>query len=158
MDLSGSPFALRPMSTSAPGTNTSQKEAIVQTLKEKGLRVTPQRFAVYANLLQRTDHPTVDQLLHDLNQDLPVSSQATIYSTLEALQGVGLVREVLLEPGVTRYDANVESHHHFCCRQCGAIEDIPWQAFHNLDLQQLRQGLQADRYEVTVSGVCDRCH
>lgn len=135
----------------------NSKEAIVQTLKAKGLRVTPQRFAVYANLLQRDDHPTVEQLLHDLNQDLPVSSQATIYSTLEALQAVGLVREVLLEPGVTRYDANVDSHHHFRCRHCGTIEDIPWQTFHNLNLQQLRDGLQADEYEVTVLGVCDRC-
>ncbi len=135
----------------------NSKEAIVQTLKSKGLRVTPQRFAVYANLLQRDDHPTVEQLLHDLNQDLPVSSQATIYSTLEALQGVGLVREVLLEPGVTRYDAHVDSHHHFRCRHCGTIEDIPWQAFQNLDLQQIRDGLQAQEYEVTVWGVCDRC-
>lgn len=135
----------------------NSKEAIVQTLKSKGLRVTPQRFAVYANLLQRDDHPTVEQLLHDLNQDLPVSSQATIYSTLEALQTVGLVREVLLEPGVTRYDANVDSHHHFRCRRCGTIEDIPWQTFYNLDLQQLRAGLQPDEYEVTVLGVCDRC-
>lgn len=133
------------------------KEAIVQTLKEKGLRVTPQRFAVYANLRSRQDHPTVDQLLHDLNQELPVSSQATVYTSLQALQTVGLVREVLLEPGVTRYDANVERHHHFRCRGCGAIEDIPWAAFHTLNLDDVRAGLRVDEYEITVYGVCDRC-
>lgn len=135
----------------------SQKETIVQTLKDKGLRVTPQRFAVYANLLARQDHPTVDQLLQDLNQELPVSSQATIYTSLQALQAAGLVREVLLEPGVTRYDANVDRHHHFRCRCCGAIEDVPWTAFHELNLQHVRAGLHADAYEVTVYGVCDRC-
>ncbi|MEB3148541.1 MAG: transcriptional repressor, partial [Sphaerospermopsis sp.] len=51
-----------------------EANAIIQTLKSKGLRVTPQRFAVYANLLSRTDHPTVEQILTDLNKDFPVSS------------------------------------------------------------------------------------
>jgi Fur family peroxide stress response transcriptional regulator len=135
----------------------SQKDVIVQALKSKGLRVTPQRFAVYANLRSRQDHPTVDQLLHDLNQDFPVSSQATIYTSLQALQAAGLVREVLLEPGVTRYDANVDRHHHFRCRSCGEIEDIPWTNFAALDITNVRKGLQADSYEVTVYGLCDRC-
>lgn len=135
----------------------SQKDVIVQALKEKGLRVTPQRFAVYANLRSRQDHPTVDQLLHDLNQEFPVSSQATIYTSLQALQAAGLVREVLLEPGVTRYDANVDRHHHFRCHKCGEIEDIPWTNFAALDIRNVRDGLQAESYEVTVYGLCDRC-
>ncbi|WP_017651378.1 Fur family transcriptional regulator [Fortiea contorta] len=134
-----------------------QASAIVQTLKSKGLRVTPQRFAVYANLLSRADHPTVDQLLTDLNKDFPVSSQATIYTSLQALTEVGLVREVLLEEGVCRYDANVQPHHHFCCCRCGAIEDIAWDTFEYIQLKSLRPGLRGETYEVTVRGVCDRC-
>ena len=131
-------------------------DAVVQVLKEKGLRVTPQRYAVYANLLNRDDHPSVDQLLSDLNQDFPVSSQATVYSSLKALEAAGLVREVLLE-GVSRYDANIGPHHHFHCQCCGAIEDIAWGTFPSLDMTQLRQGLTPQRYEVMVEGVCDRC-
>jgi Fur family peroxide stress response transcriptional regulator len=134
-----------------------QASAIVQTLKSKGLRITPQRFAVYANLLSRTDHPTVEQILTDLNQDFPVSSQATIYSSLQVLQEVGLVREVLLESGVARYDANTQPHHHFYCRQCSAIEDIAWDIFQPLQFQNLRHGLQVEAYEVKVEGLCDRC-
>lgn len=136
-----------------------QKEAnaIVETLKSKGLRVTPQRFAVYANLLSRTDHPTVEQLLTDLNKDFPVSSQATIYSSLQALREVGLVREVLLQEGVSRYDANVQPHHHFCCHQCGAIEDIAWETFQCVELKNLRPGLRGETYEVTVQGLCNTC-
>jgi Fur family peroxide stress response transcriptional regulator len=132
-------------------------DAIVDSLKSRGLRVTPQRFAVYANLLERTDHPTVEQLLSDLNQAGPVSSQATIYNSLQALREVGLVREVLLEEGVVRYDANVDPHHHFRCHQCGHIEDIPWESFRGLVESPLRPGLKPDSYEVTVMGVCDRC-
>jgi Fur family transcriptional regulator, peroxide stress response regulator len=131
--------------------------AVVETLKDKGLRVTPQRCAVYAHLLSRTDHPTVEQLLRDLNQSFPISSQATVYSSLQALQNAGLVREVLLEEGVSRYDANVMPHHHFQCRGCGSIEDIGWSALPLLSLQGLRPGLSAEGYEVTVHGMCDRC-
>ncbi|WGV27347.1 Fur family transcriptional regulator [Halotia branconii] len=134
-----------------------QASAIVQTLKSRGLRVTPQRFAVYANLLSRADHPTVEQILTELNKDFPVSSQATIYSSLQALREVGLVREVLLEQGVSRYDAKVEPHHHFCCRQCGAIEDIAWNNFQCIEMKNLRPGLRGETYEVTVQGLCDRC-
>lgn len=137
--------------------SSSQTNAIVDTLKAKGLRVTPQRYSVYANLLARTDHPTVEQLLGDLNREFPVSSQATVYTSLQALKDVGLVREVLLEEGVSRYDANIKPHHHFRCRHCGSIEDVAWQTFPELNLNPLRTGLTAEKYEVTVHGLCDRC-
>jgi len=132
-------------------------EEIVQTLKRKQLRVTPQRFAVYANLLSRTDHPTAEQILNDLNQDAPVSSQATIYNCLQTLREVGLIREVLLEEGNCRYDANVEPHHHFRCGSCGAIADIPWQALQTIDLNHLNPDWQVSGYEVTVHGTCEAC-
>ncbi len=132
-------------------------DVVVKTLKGKGLRVTPQRCAVYDNLLNRQDHPTVEQLMRDLNQSFPMSSQATVYSSLQALREAGLVREVLLEEGVSRYDANVEPHHHFRCRCCGAIEDISWTMLTPLNLEGLRAGLKPEQYEVAVHGVCDHC-
>ncbi len=134
-----------------------QADKIVQTLKSKGLRVTPQRFAVYSNLLNRQDHPTAEQILISLNQNSPTSSQATIYSSLQALRDVGLVREVLLEEGVCRYDANVSSHHHFRCNKCKSIEDIDWEQVEGISFKNIRAGLTVDKYELTVQGVCDRC-
>ena len=134
-----------------------QASEIVQILKQRGLRVTPQRFAVYANLRSRTDHPTVESLLVDINAEAPTASQATVYSALQALRDANLVREVLLEEGVVRYDANVAAHHHFRCRCCGTIEDIPWESFQDMSMGSLRSGLKPENYEVTVSGVCDRC-
>jgi Fur family peroxide stress response transcriptional regulator len=95
--------------------------------------------------------------MRDLNHEAPTSSQATVYAALQALREVGLVREVLLEEGVSRYDANVAPHHHFRCNCCGAIEDINWNTFPDIDVSQLRQGLKVERYEVTVEGVCDVC-
>ncbi|MBF2056192.1 MAG: transcriptional repressor [Cyanobacterium sp. T60_A2020_053] len=132
-------------------------DEIIQILRAKGLRVTPQRYAVYSNLLHREDHPTAEQILIDLNQEAPTLSQATIYLSLQTLRDVGLIREVLLEEGRCRYDANVDPHHHFRCRCCGNIEDIAWDSFANLSLHKLRSGLDGERYEVIVEGKCDLC-
>lgn len=136
--------------------NNYSATEIKRKMQSKGLRITPQRFAVYANLLSRSDHPTVEEILTEVNRELPISSKATIYSALTVLREVGLVKEVLLEEGVTRYDANVKPHHHFCCQNCGAIVDIDWETFSNLQLDQLPPGLDVESYEVIVKGKCDR--
>jgi Fe2+ or Zn2+ uptake regulation protein len=142
-----------------------QEQNIISLMKSKGLRITPQRYAVYANLLSRCDHPTVEQILTDINQDLPISSQASVYSALTVLRKCGLVREVLLEEGVTRFDANVNPHHHFICEQCGTITDLDWTIFGDLNALQSRligdsapsSNIQVNSYEVTVKGICSKC-
>ena len=136
---------------------SASTDAIVLTMKQQGLRVTPQRFAVYANLLQRFDHPTAEQILTELNNDGPVSSLATVYSSLLALRTAGLIKEVLLEAGVGRYDAKIQPHHHLCCNNCGSIEDLPWQTFANFDLSQVASQFQTQTYEVVVRGICQSC-
>lgn len=135
-------------------TSTDQ---IIKILKSKGLRITPQRFGVYSNLLHRSDHPTAEQILKDLNQNAPTLSQATIYLCLQTLRDVGLIRVVLLEEGICRYDANTLPHHHFRCRCCGQVEDIAWESFSNLSLHKLPSGLKVEKYEVTIEGKCNDC-
>ncbi|NJN76672.1 MAG: transcriptional repressor [Synechococcaceae cyanobacterium RL_1_2] len=137
--------------------NCSTK-TIKQIMQAKGLRVTPQRMAVYLNLLDRQDHPTVDDILHDINQILPIASKASVYSAVTTLRKVGLLKEVLLEEGITRYDANIQAHHHFVCRGCGVIKDIPLDFFPQLSLSSLPPGLTGDYCEITVKGYCDVCH
>lgn len=131
---------------------------ISQQMKQKGLRITPQRFAVYANLLSRHDHPTVDDILTEINREIPIASKASVYSALTVLRSVGLVREVLLDEGVTRYDAKVEPHHHFVCECCGQIQDLEWNVFQNLQINPLPTGFRVNAYEITVKGRCDRCN
>lgn len=126
-------------------------------LQQQGLRVTPQRYAVYANLLSRQDHPTVEAILQDINQDLPMASKAAVYGALSALREVGLIREVLLEEGITRYDARTEPHHHCCCQSCGSIRDLDWHAIDPISLDRLPAGFRSDRYEVTIWGQCKHC-
>ncbi|MEM9542096.1 MAG: Fur family transcriptional regulator [Cyanobacteria bacterium P01_E01_bin.42] len=132
-------------------------QTIKAQMKTKGLRITPQRLAVYANLLHRDDHPTVEAILRDINCELPIASKASVYSALTILREVGLVREVLLDEGVTRYDARIAPHHHIICQSCGAIADLDWDAVGELPIHRLPPGFQLESYEVILKGKCDCC-
>src|SRR5919112_3079789 len=97
-------------------------------LRGAELRLTPQRFAVLEYLTRAGGHPTADQIAAEINRRFPRASRATVYNTLKALRDAGLVREVATEEALTRYESNVEPHHHFVCRACGKMEDVPHDA------------------------------
>ncbi len=59
---------------------------IKRKMQSQGLRITPQRLAVYANLLSRSDHPTVEEILSEINRKLLIYSKAIIYSALTVLR------------------------------------------------------------------------
>jgi Fur family peroxide stress response transcriptional regulator len=106
-------------------THLSATEHIVTHLREAGLRVTPQRIAVYSELVRAHDHPTAADLFVRLRLDMPSLSQATIYNTLQVMAGMGLVRELSTTgEGPARYDADLHPHAHLVCTRCGRIDDF----------------------------------
>lgn len=130
----------------------------VRLLEQKGLKITPQRCAILNFLQQTTGHPTADQVAEHLNRDLPMTSRATVYNTLNTLRDVGLISEVTHEPGVLRYDANIGRHHHFICKTCGRLDDLDWEMFGKLPVEKLTdQYGRVDQVEVIVRGICREC-
>jgi Fe2+ or Zn2+ uptake regulation protein len=126
-------------------------------LREAELRLTPQRFAVLEYLTRAAGHPTADQIAADINRRFPRASRATVYNALKALRDAGLVREVATEEALTRYESNVEPHHHFVCRACGKIEDVPPEAFAAPPRVALEGGHEVETVEVVLRGLCGAC-
>lgn len=54
-----------------------------QILREKGLKVTPQRIAVYNMLRSTTQHPNAETIYKTLEPANPTMSLATVYKTLD---------------------------------------------------------------------------
>ena len=52
-------------------------------------------------------------------------SLATVYNTLHQFTAAGLLREVVVEPGRSYFDTNIDDHHHFFCETTGMLQDIP---------------------------------
>jgi Fur family peroxide stress response transcriptional regulator len=131
-------------------------EAIKQSLDDRGLRCTPQRYAVMAFLMEHPTHPTAAEIFEAVNRADPRSSRATIYNNLSDLVKAGLVREVAVEGRAARFDARGMRHYHFICDRCGDIEDMEWYnvpkpASGSLGKRILRE------CELIFRGLCTKC-
>jgi len=130
-------------------------EFFVKRCKETGLKITPQRMAVYEVLLKSDNHPTVEEIYEEVKKQYPYVSLATVYRTLETLENIGLVKKVCFWGNSARYDANTEEHHHLICEKCGKIEDVKLEQ--KLNIPKEFHGYKTESYSVNIYGVCPDC-
>ena len=97
---------------------------LAQAFRDQGLKVTPQRQLLFALLEGNTEHPTADGLYARASAQMPGISLRTVYTTLTDLVDMGELQAVTLGTGATRFDPNVDDHHHGVCDACGAIIDL----------------------------------
>src|SRR6267142_397881 len=106
------------------GQGAAPVEALDHVLRSRGERATRQRRAVYAALLERTDHPTAEALHRVARRRIPGMSLATVYTTLEVLVNAGLAGRLAGADGASHYDARTDGHDHRRCLGCGRIDDL----------------------------------
>ena len=131
-------------------------EAIKRSLEARGLRSTPQRYAVLAFLMEHNRHPTAAEIFEAVNRVDPRSSRATTYNNLRDLVQAGLVREVAAEGRAARFDAKGTQHHHFICDRCGHVEDMEWFDVPKPALAILGKRILRES-EVIFRGLCAKC-
>src|SRR6201987_6573625 len=95
-------------------------ERLIGKLRERRMRVTPQRIVIHRALCSESRHMTAEQVLTSVSDVLPGTSLPTVYSTLELLESLRLVRRVGTGNGALVFDSRVEPHAHTVCRRCGA--------------------------------------
>ena len=132
-------------------------QELTTALRERGMRVTPQRVVVHRALGELDRHVTADELLEAVTERLPSVSLPTIYATLELLEELGMVRR-LQRSGTTLFDPRTEPLHHLVCSTCGSVEDLDSQ----LDSAALeraagRHDFKPERVEAIVHGRCRDC-
>jgi Fur family transcriptional regulator, peroxide stress response regulator len=98
-------------------------EEIPKKLTEKGLKVTPQRIAVFEAVIKLKNHPTAENIIDYIRKAQPNIATATVYKVLDALVANDLIKKVQTEEEVMRYDALLERHHHLYSPESGRIED-----------------------------------
>lgn len=135
----------------------SVSDDLSSALRERGMRVTPQRVVLHRAVRELGRHVTADELLDFVADRLPNVSLPTIYATLDLLEELGMVRRVQ-RAGTTLFDPRTESHHHLICTACGSIEDLD----STLDTATLEHaaaehGFEHERIEAVVHGRCASC-
>lgn len=91
---------------------------------EHRLRVTPQRTAIYEELLLAGNHPSADLIYRRVRQKMPNISFDTVYRALLTFAETGISDIVAGFGGKRRFDADQRHHHHFYCLRCRAVFDF----------------------------------
>lgn len=124
--------------------------------RARGIRVTPQRLAVYRALAEDLAHPTAESVYVRLSKQLPGLSQATIYRTLQFLEDENLIRRVSSPGAIGRFDANIGPHQHLLCRVCGNLKDISIPALHTATIPKV-SGFTVEELDIRLVGLCETC-
>ncbi len=98
------------------------QQELVDRLRTRSVRVTPQRLAIAEAVLNSTDHPTVQQIYERVRDHFPSMTLATIYSTLGVLERSGLIQELPFER-MSRYEPNMDPHVNLVCIGCENVMD-----------------------------------
>src|SRR5580704_2708466 len=124
---------------------------ILTRLRSAGLRPTRQRLALARRLFDSAHrHVTAEQLHGEASAAAIKVSLATVYNTLHQFTAAGLLREVVVEPGRSYFDTNIDDHHHFFCESTGMLQDIPGTAVMVGRLPRAPAGTEISRVDVII--------
>ncbi len=139
-------------------------DELTQRFRERGLKMTPQRRAVFRALHDDHTHPSAEAVYERVAADVPGISLRTVYQTLNDLADMGEILHLELGTGAARFDANVEEpHHHLVCDGCGMVRDLvddaTWSTLTSTDHVGggLPDGFRVTSTEVVVRGRCAAC-
>lgn len=133
---------------------------LVNDLKERGLRVTPQRAIILESIEGLSGHITAEDIFGVVKEVNSYISLATVYRTLELLKELGLITESNMGTSTTHYALRTHgTHHHAVCRVCGKTMELPSSMFEPI-IEQLDSEFDfiADAHHMVVMGWCRECH
>lgn len=139
-----------------PGQPLSVDE-LSDRLRSRGLRVTGPRLVVYNTLAKQGGHRSADEVAAAITAAGPSLPRTSVYNALKALVDAGLADVVDAGPGTTLYEVRGESHHHFICRQCNALLDVPTEASVDGSLYSELPGAKVESAQVILRGLCPDC-
>ncbi|MBN1806778.1 MAG: transcriptional repressor [Sedimentisphaerales bacterium] len=126
--------------------------------RSAGLKITPQRIAIYRELIQTDDHPSAEMLYEKVKEKLPSISLDTVNRTLLTFNEIGVAFTVEGSGGAKRYDGGLHGHQHFKCIKCKRIIDFHHKPFDNIKLPaEISEKFTVLRKSVYIEGLCDLC-
>jgi len=126
--------------------------------QKMGLKITPQRMAVYQALLGTTEHPSAETVFREVRRASPTISLDTVNRTLLTLSEMGVAFVVEGSGDAKRFDANLKNHQHFKCLKCRRIIDFHHEPFDRIDVpENLASRFTVMRKTVYLEGFCDSC-
>ena len=134
-------------------------EQLITKLHDQGYRLTPQRMELVRLIAASEDHPSAARLYARIKAQFPTMSLATVYKTLDLLNGLGEVLEIDLHDDCHYDGIRPYPHPHVICTKCQKIVDGELDlSVRNLvsEIEQL-SGFSIERHQLDFYGLCPEC-
>ena len=126
--------------------------------RQAGLKITPQRTAIYKLLIETSEHPSTEMVFRKVRESFPNISLDTVNRTLLTLSDIGIAFVVEGSGDAKRFDANVQTHQHFKCTGCKKIIDFHYKPFDNIRVPSaIGRRCRVLRKTIYFEGLCERC-
>ena len=134
-------------------------ETMIQKMREKGCRITPQRIAILKVLSVSEGHPSVERIYEQVKQEFPTTSLATVYKNVSMLKDLGEVLELSFGIESSRYDGNKpKSHPHLICTDCKKIIDPDLASLNDVSMELTSEtGFKITNHRLDFFGICPDC-
>ena len=131
---------------------------VIEILRQRGLRMTPQRRAIVAEIMRTHGHISPTALSRKVQGEMPGVNASTIYRTLSLLEEVGVLAHAHMESGAEYHRAEEAEHVHLACSRCGAEDDLSMEEADALvRLIERHHEFRPDLTHFAISGMCVEC-
>lgn len=133
-------------------------EWFIEKCKSFGLKITPQRIAIFKEVLSSSEHPSAEKIYSALKKSHPNLSFDTVYRTLLTFVEMGLIQVVSGTGDSRRFDPMLKEHHHMVCLKCGSIIDFDYEEYNNLKAPtNIPDSFSPSKVRVVIEGICKNC-
>jgi len=133
-------------------------EDVLDRLRDRGLRMTPQRRAIVSEVMRTQGHISPAQVARKVQGEMPGVNASTVYRTLTLLEEIGLLQHAHLESGAEYHKAEEAQHVHLTCGRCGRDDALSIAEAGKLSrLIRAHHGFEADLTHFAITGLCEDC-
>ncbi|GAQ26105.1 Fur family transcriptional regulator [Tepidanaerobacter syntrophicus] len=135
---------------------------IEDRLKEKDLKLTPQRRVVLDVLLDnQSKHLSAEEVFEFVRKKFPDIGLATVYRTLQLFDDFGVIKKLDFNDGCYRYELSEDQrhqHHHLICIKCGKIYEFDDDLLEDLEKRIYKNNsFKVIDHAVKFFGYCKDC-
>jgi Fur family transcriptional regulator, ferric uptake regulator len=131
---------------------------VMELLRGRGLRMTPQRRAIVSEVLRTPGHISPAAIARKVQSEMPGVNASTVYRTLTLLEEVGVLQHSHLETGAEYHRTDEARHVHLTCHRCGRDDALSIAEAEKLGaLIHRHHGFEADLTHFAITGLCADC-
>jgi Fur family ferric uptake transcriptional regulator len=141
--------------------NLFQRDELKHFLRQKGLKYTRQREAIWSAFRYlEAHHPSTEEIFNYLKSISPGVSWATLYRTLRRMRELGVIVERDFGDGHLHYEVGGRdlAHGHLVCNRCGKVIELEGRKVEDFWRGTAEKyGFEISRKRIEGFGLCREC-